>query len=1279
LLVDNWVGIIKMKLKLTVIFLVLTLFASFAYADSAVQIKPKPAYDNSTLHCVVNAGGDGYIYIWYKNSQLTAISGAYVNASYTHAGESWKCVVKKFYPAIGWATIGEDSAYINPSQNQPPVVNITSPRNGKSFSENSTITFSGTAIDPEDGKITNGSIFEWSSNITGIFAYGKNVNYSSLPLGIHKITLKVKDSQNLTGKDSIIIKIIANVTNNAPVIKIIQPTDNRTFIENASISFVAEATDAEDGILTGDSIKWYDNGNNFVNGTAATAILALGNHNISVVAIDSEGASSTDTVSIRVIPTNTSNNPPAVQLIYPLNGSVFGFGNNIHFSATASDPEDGILSGNSIEWHSSIDGFISYGNDFVYSNLSNGTHIITVYAFDSGGLSDSKSVTITINPNTQLNNSIPNVSIITPLNGAIFLNGTPITFEGYAYDTEDGTNLSLLWYSSIDGNLSSSRLFTTSSLSVGIHTITFNATDSKGATGTASTTINISTRAPPLNNPPSIKIINPADNSNFTNGSYILFSCQATDAEDGVLTGNSIHWYSSIDGNFANGTDVLLNSLSAGIHNITAVATDSQNASSSARITISIVPTNRTNLAPTAVIIRPKSGSVFWNGTPVQFEGSAVDPEEGFISDVEWISSIDGLLSKNLIFTISNLSAGNHTITFIATDSQGAQGADSIIIYVNRTNYSNLPPTIKITSPANNSIFINGSYIIFNAEATDAEDGVLTGNSIKWYDNGNNFANGTAAWTNTLSVGIHNITATATDSNNNIAADSITLTIIPNNATNNAPFVNITAPHDGAVFLNGTNVIFVGDAYDPEDGILTGASLQWFDFFNGSQFMGNGNYFNSTLAIGNHTIVLYASDSQGAVSNDSITIQIVPQNATNQTNRTAPNVMIILPINGANFSINQTINFAGIAVDADGNNVTNLQWISSADGIIGNSLNFTRYLSEGTHNITFIATDSFGLQGFDYVTINVFNYSNNQTNHTNGTLFIDIISPTDGQKYLTNIIPIIINASDYSNVTYQIDGGAEIKYIMPISQIFANGNHTITAKIKWQNQTATDIVSFEVNYVPPEANPPVVRLFSPGDRAVVKTDYVDFKFNATDNTELGSCTLIIDENYVKTSAAVQGMNTINYNMPSGDHKWQVACTDIYNNIGYSETRRITIMTGNFTYYQPPIKPKVPEFRNELLISSVTYDDDVSPGDIVPIKIVLKNSGDFDLDDIKLSASVYELDAYAEAKLDIENGKEKTKTLHIEIPEDAQKGVYDIKISASNNKIARTIYRELTVT
>jgi hypothetical protein len=128
---------------------------------------------------------------------------------------------------------------------------------------------------------------------------------------------------------------------------------------------------------------------------------------------------------------------------------------------------------------SGIDGTIGSGGSFSRSDLSVGVHTITATATDSGGLTGSDQINITINPI----NMAPTVTINAPTDGATFTTGETIDFSGTASDVEDGdVTASLSWVSGIDGTIGSGGSFSRSDLSVGVHTITATATDSGGLT-----------------------------------------------------------------------------------------------------------------------------------------------------------------------------------------------------------------------------------------------------------------------------------------------------------------------------------------------------------------------------------------------------------------------------------------------------------------------------------------------------------------------------------------------------------------------------------------------------------------------------------------------------------------------------------------------------------------------------------------------------------------------------------------------------------------------------
>jgi len=84
---------------------------------------------------------------------------------------------------------------------QNPVATIFHPGNGETRGAGTSIPFSGTANDPQDGALT-GSSLVWTSDLTGALGTGETFN-ASLTAGTHRITLTATDSDANTGTDSI--------------------------------------------------------------------------------------------------------------------------------------------------------------------------------------------------------------------------------------------------------------------------------------------------------------------------------------------------------------------------------------------------------------------------------------------------------------------------------------------------------------------------------------------------------------------------------------------------------------------------------------------------------------------------------------------------------------------------------------------------------------------------------------------------------------------------------------------------------------------------------------------------------------------------------------------------------------------------------------------------------------------------------------------------------------------------------------------------------------------
>ncbi len=97
------------------------------------------------------------------------------------------------------------------------------------------------------------------------------------------------------------------------------------------------------------------------------------------------------------LPSFGGNALPTVMITAPANGSTYTQGSPITFTGTASDVEDGELTG-SLVWTSSVDGVIGSGGAVSTSALSAGSHTIAASVTDLGGLEGLAAITVTVNP-----------------------------------------------------------------------------------------------------------------------------------------------------------------------------------------------------------------------------------------------------------------------------------------------------------------------------------------------------------------------------------------------------------------------------------------------------------------------------------------------------------------------------------------------------------------------------------------------------------------------------------------------------------------------------------------------------------------------------------------------------------------------------------------------------------------------------------------------------------------------------------------------------------------
>jgi len=628
-----------------------------------------------------------------------------------------------------------------PVGNSMPTIGITMPVDGVGIDEGDALTLVATANDDEDGNIS--ANIAWSSNLQGTLGNGASIS-ATLTEGTHTVTAAITDSGGLSASDQISVQV-AMAPNTAPTVTISAPADGLSVVEGTALTFTGSASDDEDGDISL-GLQWNSNlDGNFATGGTASAGLSVGVHTITASVSDTGGLPGSQQITVTVI----ANVAPGVSITGPADGSSVVEGTSINFLASATDGEDGDL-GTSLNWNSNIDGDFATGSN-VNATLSVGVHTITASVTDSGGLPGSQQITVTVTANVA-----PGVSITGPADGTSVVDGASVTLIATAADDEDGDlSLGLNWSSNLDGDLGAGGTVNTT-LSIGVHTITAAVTDIAAAPNTA----------------PVVSISAPLSGTAVLAGTPLTFIATATDGEDGSLA-PALIWNSSIDGNFASG-GTGSTTLSVGVHTITAAVTDSGGLPGSAQITVTVNTLPPPNTAPDVSVTAPADGTSVVEGTELTFVGTATDSQDGDLAlGLNWNSNIDGDFATGGTVN-ATLSIGVHTIIASVTDAGGLPGSQQITVTV--TASTNTPPGVAITDPADGTSVVEGALLSFAGTANDAEDGDI-GAALVWESTIDGSLGAGASTSATLSLGVHTITATSTDSGGLPGSAQITVTI----------------------------------------------------------------------------------------------------------------------------------------------------------------------------------------------------------------------------------------------------------------------------------------------------------------------------------------------------------------------------------------------------------------------------------------------------------------------------------------------------------------------
>ncbi|WP_103020127.1 DNRLRE domain-containing protein [Salinibacter altiplanensis] len=175
-------------------------------------------------------------------------------------------------------------------------------------------------------------------------------------------------------------------TSPTPTVTISSPAEADTLNENETITLIGEASDPEDGTLSGENLVWTSKVDDRLGsieerrlgtGDTLTVNLSPALHTITLTATNSADRTDQDSASVAV------NGPPIASITSPENESGVDEG-AVTLTGTGADPVGGELEGDRLEWSSDVDGSLGVG-DGLSPALSPGPHALTLTVTDRDG------------------------------------------------------------------------------------------------------------------------------------------------------------------------------------------------------------------------------------------------------------------------------------------------------------------------------------------------------------------------------------------------------------------------------------------------------------------------------------------------------------------------------------------------------------------------------------------------------------------------------------------------------------------------------------------------------------------------------------------------------------------------------------------------------------------------------------------------------------------------------------------------------------------------------
>jgi hypothetical protein len=667
-------------------------------------------------------------------------------------------------------------------QNSPPIVSITAPVSGASYTAPASITMSANASD-SDGTIAKVDFYNGSTLLRSVTAAPYTFTWTNVANGSYSLFAKATDNAGATATSANVSVSVGTTSGNG--ISISSPATNSTILGGGTIGVSGSFQGAADTTIIvsngeNDAVLATINGSNF---SAPSLPIGHGAYTIKATAVRRDGTTASATSNVYIAAT------PLAMLLAPANGKTFNQPLNLTFEAAALSPNGQIAQ---VSYYRT-DSPTRIGTATVppyavtWNDVPRGSFNIYAVAEDTRGFS---TPTDTVLINVIGPNVAPTVSLTSPINGASITSGATVQLAATANDS--------------DGSIAQVEFFANSALlgasniapysmpwvtpAAGDYVLVARARDNSGA---ATNSLPISVKVQPPNAPPTVALTSPQESASFPLGTPVPLAATASDSDGGIARVDFYQGTNLLGSSSAPPFAFNWSNASAGSYILTARAYDNLGAATtSSPVQVSVLP------PPPVTVVAPLDNAKVVTPGTVLVTVRAYSAN-GTVSRIELFDGAELLTSftppgqfqlYEFNFNWSFTSPGAHTLTAKVTDSTNSISTSPVVNVL-----AAAAPEVRIS--AGGSYYIAPAYIDLYGAANAASGATIA--RVEFLNGQTAIASTEAAPYNitwrSVPAGTHDIALRATDSAGT-SANSAPVKVV----VGNAPSIEVAGGIDGS-------------------------------------------------------------------------------------------------------------------------------------------------------------------------------------------------------------------------------------------------------------------------------------------------------------------------------------------------------------------------------------------------------------------------------------------------------------------------------------------------